>query len=174
MQRARIAIALLAAGLILSYPGLGEIIDQLLAAANTTAGLCLGGVVIALIITLGTVMVSLVAQWRGMINDQNRPVDGSYPLQRVRNRDGSTTIIVPDNIYDVGVRVLPNGEVVAISQNIPACHSSLRSAPRSKANTACRPLFPVTKFIRPLVADGSVACWAAMGAEVAQLSPRHA
>ena len=57
MQRARIAIALLAAGLILSYPGLGEMLDQLLAAANTTAGLCLGGVVIALILTLGTVMV---------------------------------------------------------------------------------------------------------------------
>ena len=133
MQKIRIAVGLLAAGLILSYPGLGEIIDQLLAAANTTAGLCLGGVVIALIITLGTVMVSLVAQWRGMINDQNRPVDGSYPLQRVRNRDGSTTIIVPDNIYDVGVRVMPNGEVVAISQSIPApLFASFRAAVESK------------------------------------------
>ena len=133
MQRMRIAIALLAAGLILSYPGLGEMLDKILAAASTTAGLCLGGVVIALIITLGTVMVSLVAQWRGMINDQNRPVDGSYPLQRVKNRDGSTTIVVPDNIYDVGVRVLPNGEVVALTQNIPLpLFASFRSAVEGK------------------------------------------
>ena len=43
MQRARIAIALLAAGLILSYPGLGEMLDKIFAAASTTAGLCLGG-----------------------------------------------------------------------------------------------------------------------------------
>jgi len=133
MQRARIAVGLLAAGLILSYPGLGGMLDQLLAAANTTAGLCLGGVIIALVITLGTVMVSLVAQWRGMINDQNRPVDGSYPLQRVKNRDGSTTIVVPDNIYDVGVRVLPNGEVVALSQNIPMpLFASFRAAVEGK------------------------------------------
>jgi len=129
----RIAIALLAAGLILSYPGLGEMLDKIFAAASTTAGLCLGGVIIALIITLGTVMVSLVAQWRGMINDQNRPVDGSYPLQRVKNRDGSTTIVVPDNIYDVGVRVLPNGEVVALTQNVPMpLFASFRSAVEGK------------------------------------------
>jgi hypothetical protein len=112
---------------------IAEMIAKMIAAANTTAGLCLGGVVVALIITLGTVMVSLVAQWRGMINDQNRPVDGSYPLQRVKNRDGSTTIIVPDNIYDVGVRVLPTGEVVALTQNIPLpLFASFRAAVESK------------------------------------------
>lgn len=133
MQRFRIAVILISSGLVLSYPGLWDMALALYEAANTTAGLCMGGVVVALAMTLGTTIVFLVSNLRGMLNDQNRPVDGSFPLQRVKNRDGSTTIVVPDNIYDVGVKVLPNGEIVPLAQNVPdPLFASFRAAVEAK------------------------------------------